>query len=61
MNLLNNFRHFLFPFDQETLEVPKLEAKTPKYSYINRRVDIEETEENTKFDASDSFLYLSHL
>lgn len=61
MKLLDTFRNFLFPFDQESLDVPDLRQKTPQYSYISRPVDLAPTKEDETFEASDGFLYLNHL
>lgn len=61
MKLLAAFRHFLFPFEQDSLEVPEPQPAMSKYRYLNRHSDEEAIAKEKKFEASDCFIYLNHL
>ncbi len=61
MQLLESFRHFLFPFDQDILETPTVvEEQTQQSDEIVQSLP-NKTQESHEFIVSDSFLYLNNL
>ncbi|OKH15125.1 hypothetical protein [[Limnothrix rosea] IAM M-220] len=61
MQLLEAFRHFLFPFDQEILETPTVSEKTRQCSGKTTKSLQEKGEKSREFIALDGFLYLNNL